>query len=137
MDESSFLESVFINQNVSTDHRGKLSAVEFEGLPFTPKRIFFISEISKDSIRGQHAHRICEQIIYVISGSCEIATFSRSQDFTLNLDSNSPGIYLPVLTWCEISKLADSTILAVLASHPYDVDDYITDFDEFTRAIKQ
>ena len=121
----------------SIDSRGKLSAFEFQNLPFHPKRIFFISEVPSESIRGQHAHKVCEQMIFAIQGSCNIRAISDGLDMNLHLDSNSPGVYIAALTWCELSNFDSSTVLGVFASHVYDVGDYITDFSEFIKEISK
>jgi|LauGreDrversion4_2_1035121.scaffolds.fasta_scaffold1155493_2 UDP-2-acetamido-3-amino-2,3-dideoxy-glucuronate N-acetyltransferase len=125
----------FIELFSAEDNRGTLSAMEFQGLPFTPKRIFFISEVPIGSIRGQHAHKICEQIIYAIKGSCRLRILTGASDVTITLDSKSPAVHLHALSWCEISNFETSTVLAILASHAFDADDYITSLDDFAKEL--
>ena len=38
---------------------GVLGVTEFAGLPFVPKRFFWLSAIDKDTIRADHAHKKC------------------------------------------------------------------------------
>jgi hypothetical protein len=39
------------------------------------------------------------------------------------------------MTWMTQYKYTPNAVLLVLASHPYDADDYIRDYDEFISMI--
>ncbi len=47
------------------------------------------------------------------------------------MDSPGLGLYLPPMTWGIQYKYSASAVLLVLASHPYDADDYIREYDQF------
>ena len=50
----------------------------YENLPlpeFSLKRLFCIKS-KKNSIRGNHAHKKCTQIIICINGACEVETYN-------------------------------------------------------------
>jgi len=47
------------------------------------------------------------------------------------LDSPTRGLYMPALTWGTQYNYSPDALLLVLASDPYDADDYIHDYDEF------
>jgi UDP-2-acetamido-3-amino-2,3-dideoxy-glucuronate N-acetyltransferase len=52
------------------------------------------------------------------------------------LNNPSVGIYMPPMTWgTQFDYSADAALL-VLASHPYDPDDYIRDYDVFRDALR-
>ena len=59
------------------DERGELIALENnESVPFKIKRVYYINKLfSPKAIRGKHAHKKLEQIIFCVNGS-----------FVLNLD---------------------------------------------------
>ncbi|MGC4065913.1 MAG: WxcM-like domain-containing protein [Polyangiaceae bacterium] len=55
------------------DLRGNLSAREFgKGLPFVPKRYFVVLDVPSKEVRGEHAHRICEQLLICLRGSVSV-----------------------------------------------------------------
>jgi UDP-2-acetamido-3-amino-2,3-dideoxy-glucuronate N-acetyltransferase len=41
------------------------------------------------------------------------------------------GIYVPPLVWASQFRYTTDAVLLVLASHPYDPDDYIRDYETF------
>ena len=47
----------------------KLAEIEFFDLPFAPKRVFTVTNVPKNEIRGQHAHYETEQIFICTNGS--------------------------------------------------------------------
>jgi UDP-2-acetamido-3-amino-2,3-dideoxy-glucuronate N-acetyltransferase len=114
---------------VAEPERGSLAAFEGDGLPFEPKRFFVVSGVPEGAVRGDHAHRRCHELLVAPSGRIEVSADNGSgrQDFVL--DSPSVAVYLPPLTWCTQHSHSPDAVLAVLASHPYDPDDYIRDFE--------
>jgi hypothetical protein len=51
------------------------------------------------------------------------------------LDRPDIGLYLPPLVWAVQYKYSDDAMLLVLASDPYDPDDYIRDYEAFLSAV--
>ena len=49
----------------------------------------------------------------------------------VTLDRPSLGLYMPPLTWGAQYDYSPDAVLIVLASHPYDADDYIHEYEEF------
>ena len=45
------------------------------------------------------------------------------------------GLLIPPLIWGIQYKYSDDAVLLVVASHPYDADDYIRDYDEFLSIL--
>jgi hypothetical protein len=56
------------------------------------------------------------------------------QEFVL--DHQGRGLHLPPMTWGIQYRYAPGSTLLVLASDPYDPDDYIRDYDEFLLAVR-
>ena len=120
------------------DPRGNLIPVEFEkDLPFLPRRQFFIHDVSDDSIRGEHGHRICHQFLFAVMGSLAVIVDDGVQAREVVLADGSFGLYLPPYVWGVQYRFKPHTMLSVYASHPYDPSEYIRDYDDFlaeTRA---
>lgn len=117
------------------DRRGELAVVEHLDLPFEPLRTFVIHSVPTPSIRGEHAHRTCHQFLVCINGSVKIETVGKLVDTQTDLTSPESGLYIPPMHWAVLSNFSDDAVLLVLASHPYDENDYIRDYDEFEELL--
>jgi hypothetical protein len=53
------------------------------------------------------------------------------------LEGPSVGLYLPPMVWAVQYKYSSDALLLVFASHHYDPDDYIRDYDEFLSVIRE
>lgn len=114
------------------DQRGNLTAGEFGRLiPFEVKRFFMVYQVPLVEVRGEHAHRECHQFLVCVRGRISvIADDGRTKDEFV-LDRPDTGLYLPPMTWGIQYKYSPDAVLLVFASHYYDADDYIRDYDEF------
>ncbi|CAI2305529.1 WxcM-like domain-containing protein [Vibrio parahaemolyticus] len=120
-----------------TDARGALTVGEFEdSIPFLPKRYFLINNVPSKEVRGEHAHKKCEQFLICTKGSCKVVVDDgiNREEFVLN--SPSVGIYLPAMTWGIQYNYSSDAVLLVFASDYYDNNDYIRDYEEFLRLAK-
>jgi acetyltransferase-like isoleucine patch superfamily enzyme/dTDP-4-dehydrorhamnose 3,5-epimerase-like enzyme len=114
------------------DLRGHLSAGEFErDIPFTPARYFLIFDVPTEKTRGEHAHRTCHQFLVCARGSVAVVADDGSNRGEFLLDTPGMGIYLPPMIWGIQYKYSSDAVLLVFASHFYDADDYIRDYDAF------
>lgn len=118
--------------NIFSDNRGDLIPFEFEKLPFTPKRIFTVSNVPKNSIRGNHSHHNTIQILVCVSGEIDVILHDGSSEITIKIKK---GEYVLVdkLMWDSQKFLTEDSILLVICSTEYDIDDYILDFNEFLK----
>jgi len=122
-----------------TDLRGSLTAGELPGedVPFVPKRWFMIYDVPSREVRGEHAHRVCHQFLVCVSGSVSVAVDDGSHRNELLLDRPTLGIYIPPMIWGSQFRYEASAVLLVLASHAYDPEDYIRDYDSFLEAVSE
>ncbi|WP_287963217.1 WxcM-like domain-containing protein [Alcanivorax sp.] len=115
-----------------SDMRGSLSVVEFgEDLPFHPARVFFVYDVPSIEVRGEHAHRICKQFLVCLKGSVRVLVDDGRQSRDVQLETPELGLYLPPMVWGVQHHFSDDALMMVLASHPYDADDYIRDYQLF------
>ena len=114
------------------DLRGFLCAAEFDlDLPFVPKRCFWVYAVPNQQIRGEHAHRQCAQFLVAVKGQLRVVTDDGTQREEFWLDRPNLGLYLPPMTWGIQYGYSEDAVLMVLASDPYDPQDYIRQYDEF------
>lgn len=120
------------------DDRGAINILEIKKeLPFECQRIFYTYTVPEGSVRGEHAHKVCEQFLISLRGSLVVTVddgCGHRDDIVL--DSPSKGLWLPHGHWGEQSSHSSDNVLLVLASLPYDNGDYIRNHDEFLAYVK-
>ena len=116
--------------SIIEDSRGSLGVVDFQELPFVPKRLFWIFGVESESSRGSHAHKVCEQFLFVQSGSLTAIVTDQNGSTNEILLSVGQTLHLTPRLWLELSGFSDNAVLGVFASHPYDKNDYITTLTE-------
>ncbi|WP_295827956.1 WxcM-like domain-containing protein [uncultured Microbacterium sp.] len=115
-----------------SDIRGALLPIDLPGdLPFDPRRVFFVHGVPSKEVRGEHAHRQCEQFLVCLTGSVSCIVDDGTQRSVYVLDDPSLGLYMPKMTWGTQYDYSADAVLIVFASHPYDDADYIRDYEEF------
>lgn len=121
-----------LHLNVHSDMRGGLVAMNFAGdFPFVPKRFFTIFGVPTKDIRGEHAHKKCHQILVCLSGSVRALvddSLTRTEYF---LDQPNMLLYMPPGTWGTQFDYSPNAVLGVFASHEYDSEDYIRNYEDF------
>lgn len=118
------------------DLRGSLSVGEFEReIPFVPQRYFMIFDVPSREIRGEHAHKLCQQFLICTRGSCGVLLDDGKNRREFTLDRLDIGINMPGMVWGTQFRYSKDAVLLVFASHHYDPDDYIRDYDEFRRLV--
>lgn len=116
------------------DPRGYLCVAEFErDLPFVPRRCFWVHAVPSQKTRGEHAHLRCAQFLIAMSGRLRVVADDGRQREEFWLDRPSLGLYLPPMTWGIQDGYSKDAVLMVLASEPYQPQDYIRDYAEFQR----
>jgi len=129
---------LFEMRHVVDPLRGNLTALEFtQDLPFVPQRIFMTYGIPSLSTRGEHAHRLCEQFLVCVHGECHLRVDDgeNCEEFCLNRPTF--GVLVPPMIWAQEHLHSKDSVLLVLASHPYEPEDYIRDYSEFSHSVKR
>ena len=125
-----------IDLTAVADTRGLLTAAEYpEHLPFTPRRVFIVTDSPAGTERGGHAHRACHQVLIVTAGSVEVEYDDEAGTGSVRLSDATEGLHIPPLAWARQTYATDGASLVVLASDVYDADDYIDD-REVARSLR-
>ncbi|HTU78186.1 MAG TPA: WxcM-like domain-containing protein [Solirubrobacteraceae bacterium] len=118
------------------DMRGSLVSGEIERhLPFVPQRFFTVMKVPSKDARGAHAHRLCDQFLVCQAGSLAVVVDDGRNREEVVLDDPSLGLYLPAMTWGVQYRYTAEALLLVLASRPYEPEDYIRDYDDFLAIV--
>lgn len=117
---------------LAEDLRGKLAAGEFgREIPFTPKRYFMVFDVPGKEVRGEHAHRQCQQFLVCIRGSVSVVVDDGRASEEIELGEPNVGVLVPPMVWAVQYKYSSDAVLLVFASEHYDASDYIRDYEEF------
>jgi UDP-2-acetamido-3-amino-2,3-dideoxy-glucuronate N-acetyltransferase len=122
----------------AVDLRGSLVAADFStDLPFVPRRAFTVFHVPTKDVRGEHAHRACQQFLLCLAGSVHavVDNGATRQEFLLN--QPDVGLYVPAMVWGSQYHYSPDAVLLVFASHEYDAEDYIRDYDDYLALVSK
>ena len=105
-------------------------------IPFAVCRIFTVSA-NADGKRGEHAHKKCNQLLICVSGALGLLCDDGEKRHTIQLESDSDGVWIPNGIWAEQTYLEDRSVLLVFCDQPYEESDYIRDYNEFLEWKKK
>ncbi|XZE20395.1 WxcM-like domain-containing protein [Pirellulaceae bacterium SH449] len=120
------------------DTRGQLTVAQWDQhLPFRPERVFFLHQVPTSKVRGGHAHIHCIQVLVPLSGSVRVVLDNGYQREELFLDRSDKGLLIPAGIWATQYGYTRDCVLAVFASHVYDENDYIRDYDRYLEYCRR
>ncbi len=106
-------------------------------IPFKIRRVFYTYDIPGGEARGAHAHRECHQFLVAAGGSFEVALDDGVNRRTVLLNRPFYGLHIPPGIWAAEQGFSSGSVCLVLASTPFDENDYIRDYNEFRNFRKQ
>ena len=104
------------------DSRGVLTVVDGL-LPFRIERLYWIHGV-EGQVRGGHRHHKTQQGLIAVSGAVSIYVNDGVESDTIVLDSPHKCLVVEPKDWHTMT-FSEGSVLLVVASHPYDVNDYI------------
>lgn len=121
-----------------SDPRGNLTFVEGRNhIPFDIKRVYYLYDVPGGESRGGHAHYELEQLVIAASGSFDMVLDDGVNRQRFHLNRSYYGLYIPKMLWREMDNFSSNSVCLVLASMKYDESDYIRDYSEFLRMVRQ
>lgn len=111
---------------------GNLSVLELNsGLEFEPKRAYFLHGVPGQATRGGHAHRELRQFIVAVNGSLVVKLDDGFREVAFTLNNPQEGLAIEPGLWRELTDFSAGAVCLVLASAPYDEEDYIRNYKDF------
>lgn len=128
-----------INFSEYGDERGNLVVAEGDGMdvPFTIRRVFYMYGSDPKIVRGQHANRKTEFVLINVSGTSRVKVDNGFETEVIELNKPRMGLYLKTMLWKDMYDFSPDSVLLVLASEHYDGEEYIRDYEEFLKEVKQ
>lgn len=121
---------------IHTDARGSLAVCEFHALPFKPKRLYFLYDIS--GMRGGHAHKKEAEAFVCIAGSFRAKIHDGTRWRTYLLGKPGQCLYTAAMVWHQFESFSKGAIMLAISSTPYTgTKQYILSFEEFKKLCKK
>lgn len=118
----------------SINHREVGNITSINGgveLPFSIQRVYYLYDVPGGESRGGHGHKALQQLIVAASGSFDVIVNDGSVKRTFSLSRPNVGLLMPPGLWRELDNFSSGSICLVLASLPYDEEDYLRDYQTF------
>jgi hypothetical protein len=114
---------------------GYITTTQFaEKIPFTIKRVFWIHGTPKTVVRGNHANKLTEEVLIVLTGGISVITETVANNQTFELTTPDQGLYIPAMCWTQLC-FQEGTVGLCLASTDFDDADYIRDHAYFKHLL--
>lgn len=113
---------------------GRITAINSDNeVPFEIKRVYYLYDVPSGEDRGGHAHLELQQLIVAASGSFDLIIDDGANKRVIHLNRPFLGVLMPSGIWRELTNFSSGSICLVLASHNYDENDYIRDYNRFKK----
>lgn len=120
------------------DFRGNLSIIEeFKHIPFKIERCYWIYDVPGGEKRGGHAFRENDEFIIALSGSFDVLLDSGTGMRRFHLNRSYFGLYVPKMCWREMDNFSTNSVAFILSSTSYMENDYIRDYEYFSKLTGQ
>jgi hypothetical protein len=116
------------------NNSGNITVIESSvNIPFSISRIYYLYDVPGGESRGGHAHKQLYQLIVAASGSFDVLLDDGINKKIVKLNRPNYGLLVVPGLWRELFEFSSGAICLVLTSHKYDEEDYIRDYDQFTK----
>ena len=120
------------------DERGKMVVIEGgRAIPFDIKRVFYIYGADSTVVRGQHANRESEFVLINVAGKSKVRVTDGTEEGIVALNTPMMGVYISKMIWKEMYDFSSDSVLLALASTHYDDGEYIRDYEEYLKIMKE
>lgn len=121
------------------DERGNLVVAEGDGkdIPFAIKRAFYIYGSDSEVVRGKHANRLTKFVLINVAGASDVLVDDGVNKEIIKLDKPRMALFLDTMVWKEMYNFSPDSVLMCLASEHYMESEYIRDYDEFIKEVKE
>ena len=114
------------------DPRGNLTVAQGgEQVPFDIARVYWVYDVPAGESRGGHAHKECRELIIALSGSFTVTLNSGREKENFHLNHPYQGLLVEKGVWRTLEDFSSGAVCLVLASHLFEEEDYIRDYQDY------
>jgi len=123
-----------VNLQKIIDPRGNLTVCEqMQDVPFNVKRVYWVYDVPSGENRGGHAHKACQELIVAAGGSFDVTLDNGHERETYHLNHPWQGLLVGTGIWRTLNDFSAGSVCLVIASEPFDEDDYVRDYDAYLK----
>jgi len=123
---------------LGNEENGFLSFFESnKDIPFEIKRIYYTYNVPVNTKRGMHAHKELNQVLWCPYGEIEVILDNGKEKKSYLLDSPEKALLVGKGIWHDMYWKKENSVLCVAASEYYNEEDYIRDYEDFLRYVKE
>lgn len=120
------------------DPRGNLTVAEANShVPFKMSRVYWVYDVPAGESRGGHAHKLCQEFIIAVSGSFDVTLDNGTEKKTFHLNHPYQGLFVDTDVWRTLDDFSSGAVCLVLASLPFEEQDYIRNYDDYINYIRE
>ena len=120
------------------DPRGNLTVAQsMDHIPFNVSRVYWVYDVPAGESRGGHAHKQCREFIVAASGSFTVTLDDGYTQTSYHLNHPWQGLYVETGVWRTLNDFSSGAVCLVLASDPFEEDDYIRDYNDYLATLKK
>jgi hypothetical protein len=138
MKNSTVFDCSILELDKHSHEKGNISIVENgKEVPFNINRVYYLYDVPGGEDRGAHGHKELRQLIIAASGSFDLILNDGNNKRKITLNRPYVGLLVVPGIWREIVNFSSGSICMVLASHKYDEEDYIRNYEDFLKFKKE
>ena len=119
------------------DPRGNLTVTEgLKDVPFEIRRVYWVYDVPSGQYRGGHAHKKCLEMLVAMSGSFHVTLDDGHTRETILLNHPYQGLLIETGIWRTLDDFSSGAVCMVLASEPFEEEDYIREYDDFLKYVE-
>ena len=100
-------------------------------IPFEINRVYYLYDVPMGSERGGHAHYELQQYVVAASGSFTFVLDDGENKKEVFLNNPAKALHIKTGIWREMKDFSSGSVCLVLASHNYNEDDYLREYEKF------
>jgi len=132
------INNLLLTKTTGDEKIGFLSFFESnKDIPFEIKRIYYTYNVPVNTKRGMHAHKELNQVLWCPYGEIEVILDNGREKKNYLLNSPDKALLVGKGIWHEMLWKKENSVLCVAASEYYDENDYIRDYNEFLKYVKE
>lgn len=111
---------------------------EGKNISFPIKRVYFINNLfNPKAIRGLHAHKKLEQVLFCVNGSFVLTLDDGKNKQKITVNDPYYGVRLGPKLWHTMNRFSKDCVILVLASDYFKASDYIRNYEKFIEYVKK
>ena len=113
---------------------GNISVLENNSnIPFEIKRIYYLYDVPMGAERGGHAHFELQQYVVAAGGSFTFVLDDGINKREIFLNHPNKALHIKPGIWREMKDFSSGSVCLVLASHSYNEQDYMRNYEDFLK----